>query len=58
MKFVVEVDIENAAFDPDPVPELARLLRYAADAVEVSHAYGVLSDINGNKVGEFRLEST
>lgn len=58
MKFVLNIDCGNAAFDPDPVPEVARILREVADRLE-SGAFPRNSvnvrDINGNTVGTFRL---
>ena len=57
MKYVLEVNLDNAAFDPDPGIELARILREAADRAEGydflhERTRFPLRDINGNKVGE------
>lgn len=54
MRFVVNVDCDNAAFEPDPGPEVARLLRAAADWVEGGRQRAPLRDVNGNTVGSFR----
>lgn len=57
--FTVKIDTENAAFDPDPTPELARLLRAIADRIETGDDYGhflTIYDVNGNDVGRFALK--
>ena len=60
MKFRLEITCDNAAFD-DPESddatgeELARLLREAAERVELGYAMGPLMDKNGNHVGHFGL---
>jgi len=56
MDFTVVIHVGNDAFEPDPAPELARLLRAIADRVEqgedCSH-YLTIFDLNGNDVGRF-----
>lgn len=54
MRFKLDIVCENAAFDP-PGPEIARLLKEAAEAVDNGASSGVLRDINGNRVGKFSL---
>jgi len=55
--FAFVLQLGNAAFDPDPAPEIARLLRDAADRVEAGwtgeHTAGALKDSNGNTVGTY-----
>lgn len=51
--FRLEIKTTNAAFEEDPGPELARLLREAADKVENGTVTGILHDYNGNRVGEY-----
>ena len=62
MIYQVRIETGNAAFhndltgEPDPGPELARILRSLADRVEDMHPGDLgepirLRDINGNKVG-------
>ena len=57
MKFAFVIDMENAALDPDPAPEITRLLRDAATRVAAGftgeHTIGVLKDENGNTVGHY-----
>lgn len=53
MDFILEIACDNAAFDGDPSPELARLLRAAADKVEAGTLAGGLVDINGNRCGYY-----
>ena len=59
MSFRLDLDLGNDAFDPDPRPEIARLLRQAALRVEHSSATygeGKLMDANGNSVGSWTFE--
>lgn len=61
-KFIVEIDLDNAAFDNDafdPVAdELSRLLRRVAARVEIGDPKdGKLLDFNGNTVGTYRVEA-
>ena len=59
--FRLEVTCDNAAFD-DPGPELARILREAADKLESDlHScrwFQTIRDVNGNNVGQFALKHT
>lgn len=52
-RFTLTIDIDNAAFDPDPTAELARILRQTAARVEAGATNGAARDINGNRVGTF-----
>lgn len=51
--FVVDIATDNDAFQPVPGPQLATLLRRAADEVEKGNLTGMLRDDNGNTVGAF-----
>lgn len=57
--FTLSIDLENDAFDPDPRPELVRLLRQTALRVEANpsslEGSGKLMDNNGNTVGSWTL---
>lgn len=54
MKLRIEIDTENDAFQPDPAPEVARLLLVAAHrALRNDTSQGTLIDLNGNTVGSF-----
>jgi hypothetical protein len=65
MQFVLTIKCDNAAFthvtndvtngDPNPAPEVARLLHVAAEQVEGGMEGNVLRDINGAVVGSFRF---
>lgn len=62
MKFTLTINCDNAAFTdeetgaPYPAPEIARLLRVAAERVETYYREnGPLVDYNGNTVGRFEL---
>lgn len=56
MRLRLEIDGSGAAFDARPATELARLLRETADRIaDDGDSEGVLRDINGNYVGEWRV---
>ena len=52
--FTLNIDCENAAFEDDAAPELARLLREIAGRIESGSMAGNIRDINGNRVGSFK----
>ncbi len=58
--FTVAFDADNAAFEPEPEHEIARILRVIAERVEngedISH-FKTIFDINGNDVGRYSLRS-
>ncbi len=60
MKVTLTITTDNAAFvDLPPERELARILRGAAERVimkGLNNAQGYLHDVNGNKVGELKVE--
>ena len=60
MRFILEIDCANAAFDDEGLAfETARLLRLAADEVDTCSP-GIchyLRDINGNTVANFSFTS-
>lgn len=50
------ISTANAAFEGDPAPECARILRALADLIEYGERTdGSLFDVNGNRVGSFTL---
>jgi len=59
MKFILNMQCDNAAFYGDPNPEIARILRVAADCVENQRPgfdQIILRDTNGNRVGFASVE--
>lgn len=54
-KFVVELELENAAFE-ELEYELARILRVIAEKVEGGKFSGYAWDTNGNTVGNFQIK--
>lgn len=54
--FVLTIETGNAAFEDDPLAEVARLLAVAASLCEGGTSDGLLLDINGNAVGTFGME--
>ena len=61
MRFVLTIDMDNAAFEEVPSVEVARILRDVAERIEYhpnfspGHSQPV-HDINGNLVGSFSVE--
>lgn len=57
--FRMSLKTRAAAFTEygDPAPEIARLLREAADRIEQGETEGALLDINGNTAGRFNTKS-
>jgi hypothetical protein len=56
MRFFVEIETDNAAFEDSPGSEIARILRGIASRVqdvrgEVADEEFRVMDVNGNKVG-------
>lgn len=59
-KMVLEIEMDNAAFDDEPMTETARILRKLATDLEwnggpVTGDFYSLSDVNGNLVGWAKL---
>ena len=55
MKLTLIISMDNAAFDQDAGKEAARILRAAADGVEMGCIRSSLFDTNGNTVGKFHI---
>lgn len=56
--FTLRLDTDSAAFEPDPAPEVTRILRKIADRIESGEDcsyFQTILDINGNDVGRFKL---
>ena len=52
MKYVIEINMDNAAFENNEADELARILTRLADRLQQGGSLECsLHDINGNKVG-------
>ena len=58
MKFKLEIDIENEAFEPIPAAEVSRILNDLGYRLGcgLCDSCGPLIDINGNKVGSYGIE--
>ena len=50
---VASLPLNNAAFEFDPRPELARILREVADKIESGANGGTMRDVNGNRIGDW-----
>jgi len=51
----VSIETDNAAFDPDPIPELDRIDRRIREQVREGRDEGRVIDVNGNKVGSWEV---
>ena len=64
MKAIIEIDCDNAVFEGDPRPELARILTQLVTNMDAERFINfhpnnhgrVLRDSNGNRVGLFAFE--
>jgi cytochrome c-type biogenesis protein CcmH/NrfF len=57
MQFSISIDCDNAAFKDDAHSEIARILRVVATKLEQGQTEGTCMDYNGNRVGEFDINS-
>jgi hypothetical protein len=62
MKLTITIDSDNDAFEPDPGPELARILKDIARKIADTNQYQIattfpLYDMNGNFVGKLKYEN-
>lgn len=53
--FTLTITTENAAFEPDPIEEVARILKVARDRLIDGQFDCILHDANGNRVGSYHL---
>lgn len=61
MKFTLEIDCDNDAFDGSPQLELSRILQCAARRLAsqgINTTNTALFDANGNKVGQWTYGET
>ncbi len=54
--FVIKMETGNAAFGDYPNDEVGRILGHVVACLEDGDLSGSCYDINGNKVGEWRLD--
>lgn len=58
-RFTLQFAADNAAFEPDPNQEIARILREVANRIESGDSFNTfrnIYDANGNIVGVFALK--
>ena len=62
MKFTLSIDCDGAAFEDDCFAEVVRIMREAAERLEITHAgeppqfaRGFCRDLNGNTVGKWEM---
>jgi len=53
--FKLKIKTDNASFADDKTSEIIRILKDAILKLEQGNERGILLDVNGNLVGEFRL---
>ena len=56
MRFVIEIDQDNAAFEDSAASETARILRSVARRYEGGDLEGDIRDENGNTIGQYYTE--
>jgi hypothetical protein len=61
MEFKVTINLDNAAFEDDPLPEVRRILSDLEKKLDmawdvVPGMSGKLKDMNGNTVGQYCVE--
>lgn len=58
MQALININLDNEAFQDNEAQELARVLRFLADDIVkgVAGDYKPLRDLNGNRVGKFVIE--
>ncbi len=57
MKITIEIQCDNAAFDPESAVEVSRILGELSNRVGVNGiTRRTLRDINGNSVGTMKVE--
>lgn len=55
VKFTMTIETDGHAFDGDPGWEISRIVHRVVLAIANGRTEGVCLDINGNRVGEWRL---
>lgn len=55
MTFTLTIECDNAAFERDPGPELARILKRCAADLRNGEKGRKVFDVNGNSVGAWEL---
>lgn len=60
MTFKIIINMDNDAFWEEPMTEIARILRQAADKAEDRGLVGsgLVRDVNGNTVGQWSIEES
>lgn len=56
MRFRLDFDMDNAAFEDNPAHETEVLLRQVAYAISHGARKGAVRDSNGNTVGSWEIE--
>lgn len=55
-RFTLTIACDGAAFDPEPSSEIARILRSTAYTVAAGVDSSAVLDVNGNRIGTFKLD--
>lgn len=59
MEFILNINLDNDAFQPAPTQELVRMLKDITEGIEegIDFCYfDTIMDINGNKVGSIDIK--
>ena len=57
MKFKMEINMDNAAFDDAPEKEVLRILVSVGRQVADGYTFNDCYDLNGNKAGRWEIET-
>lgn len=57
MKFKLEFDMNNAAFDNATEAETSRILIVVGEQIEQGKTDGIVMDYNGNRVGQWSIDN-
>jgi hypothetical protein len=55
-QFRIQFDTVNDKFQPEPFPEVIRILKDVIHELSRDYVEGVLKDKNGNRIGEWSLD--
>jgi hypothetical protein len=60
MRFTLEIKMDNAAFQDDPMGELSQTIKEVAEILpnsseNIRRCSGKIKDVNGNTVGEWEV---
>ncbi len=58
MEFTMKINMDNAIFDNIPELVLADMLTHVGRRIERGETFGNIHEPNGNKIGNFEIETS